>query len=79
MWEIRVVGWEVRYGAEFVPDVEGECTVNIQKPKKISPNDEPVVHGSYNTSKLGKVLLMVDNPTSKKKKLLYRFKVRPFP
>ncbi|KAI4320206.1 hypothetical protein MLD38_033711 [Melastoma candidum] len=79
VWELRVVGWEVRYGAEFVPNDEGGYSVNIQKPKKMAPNDEPVVQGSYKVSELGKVLLTIDNPTSKKKKLLYRFKVNPFP
>lgn len=74
VWELRVVGWEVSYGAEFVPD-SGEYSVNIQKPKKMSPLDEPVVHGTFKVSELGKVLLTVDNPTSKKKKLLYRFKI----
>lgn len=74
VWELRVVGWEVSYGAEFVPD-SGEFSVNIQKPKKMSPLDEPVVHGTFKVLELGKVLLTVDNPTSKKKKLLYRFKI----
>ncbi|XP_030522079.1 patellin-3 [Rhodamnia argentea] len=74
VWELRVVGWEVSYGAEFVPN-SGGYTVNIQKPKKMSPADEPVVHGTFKVLELGKVLLTVDNPTSKKKKLLYRFKI----
>ncbi|KAI6691283.1 hypothetical protein NL676_028111 [Syzygium grande] len=73
-WELRVVGWEVSYGAEFVPNTGG-YSINIQKPKKMSPADEPVAHGTFKVSELGKVLLTVDNPTSKKKKLLYRFKI----
>ncbi|PKI57517.1 hypothetical protein CRG98_022168 [Punica granatum] len=77
VWELRVVGWEVSYGAEFVPNTEGGYTIIIQKAKKIAPNDEPVLHGSFTVSELGKILLIVDNPTSKKKKLLYRFKVKP--
>ncbi|KAK4741044.1 hypothetical protein SAY87_024632 [Trapa incisa] len=77
VWELRVVGWEVSYGAEFVPSTESGYTVIINKIKKMTPTDEPVVHGSFAVSELGKLLLIVDNPTSKKKKLLYRFKVKP--
>lgn len=77
VWELRVVGWEVSHGAEFVPSTEGGYTVVINKVKKMTPNDEPVVHGSFTVSELGKLLLIVDNPTSKKKKLLYRFKEKP--
>ncbi|XVF63345.1 hypothetical protein PTKIN_Ptkin09bG0080400 [Pterospermum kingtungense] len=78
VWEIRVVGWEVTYGAEFMPNAKDSYTVIIQKPTKMTPKDEPVVSQSFKVGELGKVLLTVDNPTSKKKKLLYRFKVKPF-
>ncbi|GLU06716.1 hypothetical protein SLE2022_237180 [Rubroshorea leprosula] len=78
VWEIRVVGWEVSYGAEFVPNAKDSYTIIIQKPTKMAPRDEPVVSHSFKVGDLGKVLLTVDNPTSKKKKLLYRFKVKPF-
>ena len=78
VWEIRVVGWGVSYGAEFMPNAEDSYTVNIQKSMKMTPKDEPVVSQSFKVGELGKVLLTVDNPTSKKKKLLYRFKVKPF-
>ncbi|OMP00292.1 Cellular retinaldehyde binding/alpha-tocopherol transport [Corchorus capsularis] len=77
VWELRVVGWEVSYGAEFMPNAKDSYTVIIQKPTKMSPKDEPVVSQSFKVGELGKVLLTVDNPTSKKKKLLYRFKVKP--
>lgn len=72
------MGWEVSYGAEFVPDAKDGYTVIIQKPTKMTPMDDPVVCQSFEVSELGKVLLTIDNPTSKKKKLLYRFKVKPF-
>ncbi|KAE8682233.1 Patellin-3 [Hibiscus syriacus] len=78
VWEIRVVGWEVSYGAEFVPNAKDSYAVIIQKLTKMTPKDEPVVSQSFKVSELGKVLLTVDNPTSKKKKLLYRFNVKPF-
>ncbi|KAK3229865.1 hypothetical protein Dsin_001746 [Dipteronia sinensis] len=78
VWEIRVVGWEVSYGAEFVPNAKDGYTIIIQKPTKIAAIDEPVVCNRFKVGELGKVLLTVDNPTSKKKKFLYRFKVEPY-
>lgn len=77
VWEIRVVGWEVSYGAEYVPTDESHYTIIIQKAKKMTPNDEPVISHSFKINELGKILLTIDNPTSKKKTLLYRFKVSP--
>lgn len=78
VWELRVVGWEVSYSAEYVPRIENGYTVIIHKAKKMSPTDEPVVSNSFKITELGKLLLTIDNSTSKKKKLLYRFKVEPF-
>ncbi|KAI3706484.1 hypothetical protein L6452_24265 [Arctium lappa] len=77
VWELRVVGWEVSYSAEYVPNNESNYTVIIQKARKITPTDEPVISHSFKINELGKILLTIDNPTSKKKKLLYRFKVDP--
>lgn len=78
VWELRVVGWEVSYGAEFVPETKGSYIITIHKPKRMAPTDEPVVTESFKVGELGKILLTVDNPTSKRKKLIYRFKVKPF-
>ncbi|XP_010543667.1 PREDICTED: patellin-5-like [Tarenaya hassleriana] len=77
VWELRVVGWEVTYGAEFLPENREAYTVIIQKPRKMSSEDEPVVSQSFKVGELGKILLTIDNPTAKKKKLVYRFKVKP--
>ncbi|XP_059460457.1 patellin-3 [Corylus avellana] len=78
VWELRVVGWEVSYSAEFVPNAEDGYTVVIHKARKKTPTDEPVVSNSFKVAELGKILLTVDNPTSKKKNLLYRFKIKSF-
>lgn len=77
VWELRVVGWEVSYSAEFAPNTEGGYAIIIQKPVKMAPSDEPVVHNSFKVAELGKILLTINNPTSKRKKLLYRFNVKP--
>ncbi|XP_014494493.1 patellin-3 [Vigna radiata var. radiata] len=78
VWELRVVGWEVSYNAEFKPDAKDAYTVVIQKATKMSPTDEPVVSNSFKVGELGKLLLTIDNPTLKKKRLLYRFNIKPY-
>ncbi|KAI3826392.1 hypothetical protein L1987_00440 [Smallanthus sonchifolius] len=75
VWELRVVGWEVSYSAEYVPNNESHYTIIIQKAKKMTQTDEPVISHSFKISELGKILLTIDNPTSKKKTMIYRFKV----
>ncbi|XP_022967752.1 patellin-3-like [Cucurbita maxima] len=77
-WEVRVVGWDVSYGAEYVPSGEGSYTVIIDKARKVasSSQDHPVLTNTFKISEAGKVVLSIDNPTNKKKKLLYRFKTK---
>ncbi|KAK4256854.1 hypothetical protein QN277_006522 [Acacia crassicarpa] len=75
-WELRVIGWDVSYGAEFVPAAEGSYTVIIQKARKVASSEEPVVCNSFEIGEPGKVVLTIDNPSSKKKKLLYRLKTK---
>jgi len=70
------VGWDVSYGAEFVPSAEESYTVIIQKARKVASSAEPVVCNSFKNGEPGKVVLTIDNPTSKKKKLLYRLKTK---
>ncbi|BAT79150.1 hypothetical protein LR48_Vigan04g110500 [Vigna angularis] len=77
-WELRVIGWDVSYGAEFVPSSEGSYTVIIQKARKVASSEEPVICSNYKIGEPGKVVLTIDNQSSKKKKLLYRLKVKPF-
>ncbi|KAF3976085.1 hypothetical protein CMV_000693 [Castanea mollissima] len=55
VWEVRVVGWDVSYGAEFVPDEEGGYTVIVQKSRKIAPTDETVISNSFKVGGQGKV------------------------
>uniref|UniRef100_A0A6M2EY90 CRAL-TRIO domain-containing protein n=1 Tax=Populus davidiana TaxID=266767 RepID=A0A6M2EY90_9ROSI len=77
-WEMRVVGWHVSYGVEFVPSAEDSYTVIIQKARKVATTEEPVVSNSFKVGEPGKVVLTIDNTSSKKKKkLLYRLKTKP--
>ncbi|CAH9080230.1 unnamed protein product [Cuscuta europaea] len=77
VWEARVIGWDVSYGSEFVPDAEGAYTVIVEKPRKIGPADETIISNTYKTECAGKVVLTFDNQTSKRKKLLFRSKTKP--
>ena len=77
MWKLRVLGWEVSYGAEFAPDAEGRYTVIVEKMRKVPAHEEPIMKGSFKAAGPDKVVLAVDNRASKKKKLLlYRFRVK---
>lgn len=71
------MGWDVTYGAEFVPSAEDHYTVIVQKARKISLTDEPVIANSFKVGEPGKIVLTIDNQSSKKKKLLYRSKTKP--
>ena len=48
----------------------------LLKTRKVPAHEEPIMKGSFKVNEPGKVLLTVNNPASKKKKLLYRFKVK---
>lgn len=71
------MGWDVSIGAEFVPSSEESYTVIIQKSKKFTTADEEAVaKNSFKIGEPGKVVLTVDNASSKKKKLLYRYRAK---
>ncbi|CAN8312942.1 unnamed protein product [Cochlearia groenlandica] len=75
-WEVRVLGADVSYGAQFEPTNEASYTVIVSKNRKVGLTDEPVITDSFKANEPGKVVITIDNQTSKKKKLLYRFKTQ---
>ncbi|CDY50723.1 BnaA05g35500D [Brassica napus] len=76
VWDVAVLGWEVNYKEEFVPADEGAYTIIVQKVKKIGSNEGPV-RNSFKNSESGKIVLTVDNVSSKKKKrVLYRYRTK---
>nr|XP_043606964.1 patellin-1-like [Erigeron canadensis] len=75
VWEARVVGCDISYGAEFVPSAEDGYTVIVQKSRKVT-GDESVISGRFKCGEAGKVVLTFYNQSSKKKKALYRFKTK---
>lgn len=75
IWDLTVLGWEIKYKEEFVPSDEGSYTVIIQKGKKISSNEAPI-RNSFRNNEPGNVVLTIANGSSKKKRILYRYKTK---
>lgn len=74
----RIVGWEVIYGAEFIPNSKVEYTLIIERATKMSPTNDTVVCDRFKIKELGKIVITIANPTQKEKKLLYELKVKPY-
>lgn len=75
VWDITVLGWEVNYKEEFVPNDEGSYTIIVQKGSKVGANVGPV-RNTFRNNEPGKVVLSIGNVSSKKKKVLYRYKTQ---
>ncbi|KAJ4868847.1 Patellin-1 [Raphanus sativus] len=76
-WELRVLGADVSYGVQFEPTTEGSYAVIVSKNQRIELTDELVITDSFKVGEPGKIVITIDNQTSKKKKVLYRFKTQP--
>ncbi|XP_057983081.1 patellin-6 [Malania oleifera] len=75
-WDIVVGGWDLEYGAEFVPTEDGSYTIAVEKPRKMAASEE-AVHNSFTSREAGKMVLSVDNTASRKRKVAaYRYVVR---
>jgi len=75
IWDITVLGWEVNYKEEFVPTDESSYTIIVQKVKKLGAVEGPV-RNTFSTNEAGKIVLTIENCSSKKKKMFYRHKVK---
>ncbi|EXB75191.1 hypothetical protein L484_025971 [Morus notabilis] len=75
VWDLTVLGWEVNYKEEFVPNDEGSYTIIVQKAKKMGLNEGPI-RNTFRSNEPGKVVLTIENNSSKKKKVLYRYKTK---
>ncbi|KAL2901113.1 Patellin-6 [Bienertia sinuspersici] len=67
-WDMVVGGWDLEYSAEFIPNAEDSYTLAVEKPRKVSPSDEPI-HNSFLAKEAGKLVLSVDNTVSRKRKV----------
>ncbi|XP_047169899.1 patellin-4-like [Vigna umbellata] len=72
MWDVTVVGWDVCYKEEFIPDDEGSYTVLLQN-QNVEGNS---TRNSFYISEPGKIVITVENGTYKKRKMFYRSKAR---
>ncbi|KAG4959346.1 Patellin-4 [Glycine soja] len=72
MWDVTVVGWDVSYKEEFIPDDEGSYTVLLQNQSV----DGSSTRNSFYISEPGKIVITVENRTYKKKKMFYRSTAR---
>lgn len=59
-----------------MPTAEDGYTVIVRKARKLVATNDPVVKDSFKIGDAGKVVVTVDNTSSKKKKLLYRYKTK---
>lgn len=75
IWDLTVLGWEVNYKEEFVPNDEGSYTIIVQKGKKMGSQEGPL-RNTFRTNEPGKVVLTIENTSSKKKRFLYRYKTK---
>ncbi|KAE7996032.1 hypothetical protein FH972_000781 [Carpinus fangiana] len=73
VWDLTVLGWEVNYKEEFVPVDEGSYTIIVQKAKKMGSQEGPI-RNSFIANEPGKVVLTIENMSSKKKRVLHRCK-----
>ncbi|CAL0301008.1 unnamed protein product [Lupinus luteus] len=71
-WDLSVLGWEVSYKEEFVPNDEGSYTIIVQKGKKIGSHEGPI-RNTFKNNEPGKVILTLENTSNKKKRVLYRY------
>lgn len=73
VWDLMVVGLDVSYREEFIPDDDCSYRILIRKENKLSGS----VRNSFYINEPGKIILTMDNSTFKKKKVLYRLKIKP--
>ncbi|KAJ4786093.1 Phosphatidylinositol transfer protein SFH5 [Rhynchospora pubera] len=76
-WDLVVGGWDLEYGAEYVPLSEQSYTLSVEKPRKIPATADEPIHNSFTARETGKMVLSIDNSASRKRKVAaYRYFVR---
>lgn len=72
-WDVSVTGSDVSYKEEFVPEDEGSYNVLVQKGTQVGRMSSNLFH----VYEPGKILITFVNPTSKNRKIFYRYKLKP--
>ncbi|KAE8685354.1 Structural maintenance of chromosomes protein 1 [Hibiscus syriacus] len=75
VWDVTVVGWEVTYKEEFVPEDEGSYRVMLQEKEK-KGGEKQSIRNSYYINEAGKTLFSIHNYVNKCKKVAYRYKTK---
>lgn len=75
IWDVTVVGWEVSYKEEFIPEDEGSYNILLQNQKKMGES----IRNSFYINEPGKIVITVGNATFKKKRMFYRSKAVTVP
>lgn len=73
VWDLTVVGLDVSYKEEFIPEDDCSYKILIQQEKKMKVS----VRNSFYINEPGKVVLTVYNSSFKRKKFFYRYKIKP--
>ncbi|KAL3644969.1 hypothetical protein CASFOL_010149 [Castilleja foliolosa] len=71
-WDITVVGFDVCYKEEFIPDDDCSYRVLLQD-KKMGQS----IRNSFHIREPGKIVMTIVNASYSKTKAFYRFKIRP--
>ncbi|WVZ98052.1 hypothetical protein U9M48_043535 [Paspalum notatum var. saurae] len=76
-WDLVVGGWDLEYGAEYVPAAEGSYTLCVEKTRMVPATADEPVHNAFTAREAGKMVLSIDNSGSRKRKVAaYRYFVR---
>ncbi|KAF2930301.1 patellin-6 [Oryza sativa Japonica Group] len=76
-WDLVVGGWELEYGAEYVPAAEDSYTLCVERTRKVPAAADEPVHNAFTAREAGKMVLSIDNSGSRKRKVAaYRYFVR---
>lgn len=76
-WDLVVGGWDLEYGAEYVPAAEGSYTLCVERTRKVPATADDPVHNAFTAKEAGKMVLSIDNSGSRKRKVAaYRYFVR---
>lgn len=76
-WDLVVGGWDLEYGAEYVPAADGGYTLCVERTKKVPASADEPVHNAFTAKEAGKMVLSIDNSGSRKRKVAaYRYFVR---
>ncbi|KAK6231065.1 hypothetical protein QUC31_002583 [Theobroma cacao] len=76
IWDLVVLGWEVNYKEEFVPDDDKSYTIIVQKERRMGIQEGPI-RNSFKNNEPGKIVLVIGNaPFKNKKRAFYRYKIK---